>query len=70
LLGFLTLSIIYPGKINEHQAALVTTLANMATFFSVIWLFKKDTNVALNELWPKLSDLGNLVQKLRNKSAE
>jgi len=70
LLGFFSLSIFFPGKINEHQAALVTTLANMATFFSVIWLFKKDTNVALKELWPKLSDLGNLIKKLRNKSAE
>ena len=70
LLGFLTLSIFFPGRINEHQAALVTTLANMATFFSVIWLFKKDTNVALKESWPKFSDLGDLVKKLRNKSAE
>jgi hypothetical protein len=24
----------------------------------------------LKELWPKLSDLGNLIKKLRNKSAE
>jgi hypothetical protein len=67
LMGFLTLAFIQPDGINEHQAALVTTIANMATFFSVIWLFKTDSGVALRELWPKISDFGLLLNKLRNK---
>ena len=67
LIGFLSIGFFQEKGINEHQAALVTTLANMATFFSVIWLFKSDSGVALRELWPKTSDIGLLVQKLRSK---
>ncbi|HOY48859.1 MAG TPA: hypothetical protein PL185_03815 [Flavobacteriales bacterium] len=67
LIGFLFLAATQKQGINEHQAALVTTFANMATFFSVIWLFKSDSGVALRELLPRFSDLGLLIQKLRSK---
>jgi O-antigen/teichoic acid export membrane protein len=67
LIGFVFLGVTQKQGINEHQAALVTTFANMATFFSVIWLFKSDSGVALRELLPRFSDLGLLIQKLRSK---
>jgi O-antigen/teichoic acid export membrane protein len=67
LIGFVFLAATQKLGINEHQAALVTTFANMATFFSVIWLFKSDSGVALRELLPRFSDLGLLIQKLRSK---
>jgi O-antigen/teichoic acid export membrane protein len=61
--GYLTWS--NQSGISEHHAALVTTLANCATFFSVIWLFKSESGVNLKDLWPKWSDFVNLYNRFR-----
>jgi len=68
IIGFAYLMLNRPEGISEHEAALVTTLANCATFFSVIWLFKSDSGINIKELWPKWSDFVILYRRLRKSS--
>jgi len=65
LIGFSYLAFTRSQGISEHEAALVTTCANLATFFSVIWLFKSEPGVHLKNLLPKISDFTTLWRKVR-----
>jgi O-antigen/teichoic acid export membrane protein len=68
IIGFAFLMLNRPEGISEQEAALVTTLANCTTFFSVIWLFKADSGINLKDLWPKWSDFVTLYRRLRKSS--
>ncbi|MEZ5174012.1 MAG: hypothetical protein R2850_11030 [Bacteroidia bacterium] len=65
--GFFVLYMRNGEQIADTQAATVTTLANLATFFSVIWLFKSDSGVAFRELLPRVSDVRILINRLSRK---
>jgi O-antigen/teichoic acid export membrane protein len=67
LTGFLLLYLLQGNQIADTQAAMVTTCANLATFFSVIWLFKSDSGIAITELLPRLSDLKTLINRIKRK---
>jgi O-antigen/teichoic acid export membrane protein len=62
----------FNGKhpLSAHEAALITSCSQMATFFSVIWLFKVDTQIHLSDLLPGPNDLirfSKLIGLNRNK---
>ncbi|MEX1187613.1 MAG: hypothetical protein WED33_00035 [Bacteroidia bacterium] len=67
VVGFAYLSITQGDTLSENHAALVTTLANITTFVSVVYLFKKESGVKLKELSPKISDFTSLWNRLRKQ---
>ena len=44
-------------KLAAHEAALITSCSQAATFFSVIWLFKVDAQIRLSNLMPGSKDI-------------
>ena len=67
VVGFSYLGYTEGNNISEHHAALITTLANISTFSAVVYLFKKDSNIELKELVPKMSDFTDLYFRLKKK---
>lgn len=66
LLGFAGYRILYNNLPNEITAAWITSVANAATFFSVIWLFKTDCGIHWKTLIPRWSDLRQLQKWFRS----
>lgn len=67
--GFALMMLLRGTPPGPLSAALITSLANSATFFSVIWLFLRDTRLPPSVLIPRRSDLQELRTLLNLKKA-
>jgi O-antigen/teichoic acid export membrane protein len=67
LVSYLAVLIIFRG-ISMFQVAAITSLANGAIFFSVLWLFLKDSGIRAKELIPCKKDWNYLMLLFRERN--
>jgi hypothetical protein len=64
-IGFLWMHFLGNNKPDEITAAAITSVANFAIFFSVIWFFKADSGIHWKSLIPRWNDVQRFVKWFR-----
>ena len=64
-IGFLWMHFLGNNKPDEISAAAITSVANFAIFFSVIWFFKADSGIHWKSLIPRWNDVQRFVKWFR-----
>jgi O-antigen/teichoic acid export membrane protein len=65
LIGFLFIQFVSKTEPDEITAAAITSIANFAIFFSVIWFFKADSGIHWKSLIPRWNDVQRFVKWFR-----
>ena len=65
LIGFLLIHFVSKTEPDEITAAAITSIANFAIFFSVIWFFKADSGIHWNALIPRWNDVQRFLKWFR-----